>query len=311
MLTIATRGSKLALWQAGYVKARLLAAYSFIERVDLLILKTKGDKILDVPLAKVGGKGLFVKEIEEALLDGRADFAVHSMKDVPMDLPEGLVLGAVLEREDPRDMFLSVRHASLGALPPGARVGTSSLRRQAQLLAARPDLEITSLRGNVDTRLNKLKDGEFEAIIMAAAGINRLGLDAPYMLTLPETTFLPAAGQGALGLEYCASRLDVHELLALFDHEETHLCVAAERGFLASLGGGCQTPIAAHATIGDGMLSLEGLLMDTCGQRAIRRTMREKAPAGAAKARAMGGVLASNVTTSGGDALLEELFAQS
>ncbi|SBV96116.1 hydroxymethylbilane synthase [uncultured delta proteobacterium] len=308
-LVIATRGSKLALWQAEHVKALILAARPEVPAVSLLVLKTKGDKILDVPLAKVGGKGLFVKEIEEALLDGRADLAVHSMKDMPMELPPELTLGAIMEREDPRDIFLSVRHASLDALPKGARVGTSSLRRAAQLLALRPDLEIIPLRGNVDTRLAKLTAGEFDAIIMAAAGMKRLGLAAPHMEELPETVLLPAAGQGALGVEYRKDRRDLAEALAFLDHEKTHACVMAERGYLAGLDGGCQAPMAAHAVIRGGTLTLETLLCDLTGKRMFRETAELDASLGGDAAYRAGRKLAETVKRSGGESLLAEIFA--
>ena len=308
-LTIATRGSRLALWQAEHIKALLEKRHQI--RVELLILKTKGDIILDVPLSKVGGKGLFVKEIEEALLDDRADLAVHSMKDVPMKLPEGLVLGATPEREDPADLLLSMRYASLAALPKGGRVGTSSLRRQAQLLALRSDLEVLSLRGNVDTRIRKLGDGEFDAIIMAAAGMKRLGITLPHMVPLD---FLPAAGQGALGIEFKAERTDVADLLAFLNHPETFVRVEAERAFLAGLEGGCQVPIAAHARLskysGSGALVpgaeliLEGLVADIRGRTIIRRTLRGE-PAGA---RALGQTLAGEVKDAGGAAILYELY---
>lgn len=204
-LVIATRGSRLALWQANHVKDSLEAVHPGLA-VELNIIKTKGDIILDVPLAKVGGKGLFVKEIEEALLSGAADIAVHSMKDVPMELPEGLILGIVPEREDPTDLFLSVDYDSLENLPAGAVVGTSSLRRQAQVLAQRPDLEVVSLRGNVDTRLRKLTEGQFAAIIMATAGMKRLGLSVPKECPLAPPAFIPAVGQGALGIEFREDR---------------------------------------------------------------------------------------------------------
>lgn len=308
-LTIATRGSKLALWQAEHVKERVLACNPDITSVSLLVLKTKGDKILDVPLAKVGGKGLFVKEIEEALLDGRADLAVHSMKDMPMELPPELTLGVIMEREDARDMFLSMRYENLGALPPGARVGTSSLRRQAQLLAARPDIVIASLRGNVDTRLGKLAAGEFDAIIMAAAGMKRLGLSAPHMAELPETILLPAAGQGALGLEYRRDRLDVAAAIAKLDHPETHTRVMAERGFLAGLNGGCQAPMAAHATITGNTLGLDALLCGLDGQRRYSETATMDAALGPQAAYSLGLSLAEKVKASGGEGLLAEIFA--
>ena len=302
-LIIATRGSRLALWQAEHIKA-LVEKHSG-RAVELLVLKTKGDIILDVPLAKVGGKGLFVKEIEEALLDGRADFAVHSMKDVPMDLPEGLILGAVPEREDPADLFLSARYANLDALPQGARVGTSSLRRQAQILAVRPDLEIVSLRGNVDTRLKKLLEGQFDAIIMASAGMNRLGLSAPHTARLAPPAFLPACGQGALGIEYRQDRHDLRDLLAFLNHRPTAVCVEAERGFLAGLEGGCQVPIAGFAMLVDDLLTLEGLVADPRGGRMIRRTRAGRADT----ARELGLALAEEVKQAGGAALLRELYA--
>ena len=305
-LIIATRGSKLALWQAKHVKERVLAACPDINEISLLVLKTRGDKILDVPLAKVGGKGLFVKEIEEALLDGRADLAVHSMKDMPMDLPSGLTLGVITEREDPRDMFLSMCYPNLEALPQNGRVGTSSLRRQAQLFAFRPDLTIVPLRGNVDTRLGKLAAGEFDAIIMATAGMKRLGLHAPHMVPLPETLLLPAAGQGALGLEFRTDRSDIAAILAPLNHEETHLCVMAERGFLAGLDGGCQAPMAAHATVRNGTLTMETLLCDPKGIRSFRETGNMNATLGVDAAFRLGRQLAETVILSGGGPLLAE-----
>ena len=310
-LTIATRGSKLALWQAEYVKSRILRVAPQIEDISLLVLKTKGDKILDVPLAKIGGKGLFVKEIEEALLDGRADLAVHSMKDVPMDLPEHLTLGVILEREDARDMFLSVRYAGLSELPRGARIGTSSLRRSAQIVKMRPDVAIVPLRGNVDTRLSKLEAGEFDAIIMAAAGMKRLGLKAPFMKELNASQMLPAAGQGALGLEYREDRPEIAGILAPLDHEVTHLCVAAERGFLTGLEGGCQTPIGAHATVTGGTLTLHGMLCSLTGDRCIADCAAMEAGLGIKTARGLGLGLAEKIRTSGGNALLGQLLAAS
>lgn len=306
-LTIATRGSKLALWQANHIKDLLSARRRDLE-VELLVLKTKGDIILDVPLAKVGGKGLFVKEIEEALLDGRADLAVHSMKDVPMELPEGLVLGVVPERENPADILLSVDYSSIEELPPGSLVGTSSLRRQAQLLSLRPDLQVASLRGNVETRLRKLTEGQFSAIIMAAAGMKRLGLHAPKEQILPAERFLPACGQGALGIEYAAARRDVAELLAFLNHPASLVRVTAERAFLAALEGGCQTPIAAHAALQvDGSLGLDGLVADLTGARIIRKQRRARAQTPEAAAR-LGRGLAEEVKKAGGAEILKELY---
>lgn len=306
-LTIATRGSKLALWQARHIKTLLEERHPV--QVELLVLKTKGDIILDVPLAKVGGKGLFVKEIEEALLDGRADIAVHSMKDVPMELPEGLILGVVPLRENPADLLLSARWPNLAALPHRARVGTSSLRRQAQLLRIRQDLDIVSLRGNVDTRLRKLMDGEFDAIVMAAAGMNRLGLTAPFMSALTPPDFLPACGQGALGLEFRQDRADIKKYLHFLNHQDTHDCVLAERAFLAGLEGGCQVPIAAFATLSGAdasLLTLEGLVADTRGARVIRQSMT----ASRTQASALGLNLAEAVKAAGGAALLHELYEE-
>ena len=308
-LTIATRGSKLALWQAEHVRERILAATPDVAAVSLLVLKTKGDKILDMPLAKIGGKGLFVKEIEEALLDGRADLAVHSVKDMPMQLPPELTLGVIMEREDSRDMLLSSRYATLDELPPGARVGTSSLRRQAQLLMLRPDLTIVPLRGNVDTRLVKLLTGEFDAIIMATAGMNRLALFAPHMTILPETALLPAAGQGALGVEYRKDRPNVAQRLAFLNHGDTQLCVLAERGFLAGLNGGCQTPMAAHATIQNGVLTLNALLCSPEGKRAFHETATIAASCNQDEAHCLGLALAEKIKQAGGGSLLQEIFA--
>lgn len=324
-LIIATRGSRLALWQAHHVRDRLRAADPQRD-IELLVLKTRGDIILDVPLAKVGGKGLFVKEIEEALLDGRADLAVHSMKDVPMSLPEGLTLGAVLEREDPDDLFLSHHFASLDALPAGARVGTSSLRRQAQVLALRPDLQVLMLRGNVDTRLGKLAQGQYEAIIMASSGIRRLELTLPFEERLAPPRFLPACGQGALGVEFRDDRADLHALCAFLDHEDTRLCVEAERGFLAGLNGGCQTPIAGHAVRGPEGLVLQGLVGAVDGSRLLRHQIAIELPlcttpdatrtnaatpaTARAAAREGGLTLARELLARGGDALLCELLAE-
>ena len=269
-LTIATRGSKLALWQAEYVRKRIVERRPDLT-VDILVLKTRGDIILDVPLAKVGGKGLFVKEIEEALLDGRADMAVHSMKDVPMQLPDGLVIGIIPQRAAPYDLFVSNRHPDLESLPRGATVGTSSLRRQAQLLALRPDIIVHSLRGNVDTRIRKLNEGQFAAIIMAAAGLLRLGIHTPHMAALAPPDFLPAAGQGALGIEFANSRTDIHDLLQFMEDTPTRTCVEAERGFLAGLDGGCQVPIAAHARMTDeNSFILDGLVASPDGKQVIR-----------------------------------------
>jgi hydroxymethylbilane synthase len=268
-VTIATRGSKLALWQAEWVRAELIKLNPSLE-VELLKIKTTGDKITDVPLAQVGGKGLFVKEIEEAMLRGEADLAVHSMKDVPTDLPAGLHLGAILVREDPRDAFISRKAASFKGLPEGATIGTSSLRRSSQLKALRPDLRIVSLRGNLDTRLRKLDEGQFDAIILASAGVKRLGFQGRITEVLETEVSLPAIGQGAVGIECRVEDAFINGLIRPLDHEETSICVRAERAFLKKLEGGCQVPIAAHARLGGGKLRMEGLVGSVSGDRIIK-----------------------------------------
>ena len=305
-LVIATRGSQLALWQAEHVKSRLLALDPELS-IDLSIIKTRGDIIQDVPLAKVGGKGLFVKEIEEALLENRADLAVHSIKDVPMELPEGLILGCIPKREAPTDCMLSCHYADLAALPQGACVGTSSLRRQAQLLALRPDLRIESLRGNVDTRLRKLHDGVYDAIILASAGMNRLGLSAPFMHALDPQTFLPAVGQGAIGIECREDDYELFTLLAELEDTPTRVCVEAERGFLAGLEGGCQVPIAGHARLeSDESFVLEGLVAEVDGSLILREAQQGHT----SKARQVGLELADKLLARGGRAILEKLYHQ-
>lgn len=312
-IVIATRGSALALWQANHIKALLLERYPDLH-VELLILKTRGDVILDVPLAKVGGKGVFVKEIEDALLCGRADLAVHSMKDVPMVLPEGLILGAVPQREVKGDLFLSERYDDLAALPPGATLGTSSLRRQAQVLAMRPDINVTMLRGNVETRLRKMREGQYDAIILACAGVKRLGLSASREAGLTAPDFLPAVGQGALGVEMRADREDLRELTAFLEHMPTRICVEAERGFLAGLDGGCQVPIAADAQLKDGKLSLEGLVAEPDGSVILRRTLQRHIDGNSehavAQAEEMGKKLADELLEAGARAILERLYAE-
>ncbi len=242
-IVIATRESRLALWQARHVQILLQARFGW--QVDLLGMTTQGDQILDRSLSKVGGKGLFVKELETALDDGRADLAVHSLKDVPMDLPPGFALACVLEREDPRDAFVSPRFESLAALPSGARVGTSSLRRLVLLRAMRPDLLIVPLRGNLDTRLRKLDDGDYDAIVLAAAGLKRLDLESRIRMTFEPEDMLPAAGQGALGIEVRAGRSDLLKVLAPMSHQPTLLAVTAERSVSRAMGGSCSMPLAA------------------------------------------------------------------
>jgi hydroxymethylbilane synthase len=256
-VVIATRESRLALWQAEHVKALLEQHLGW--RVDLLGMTTQGDQILDRSLSKVGGKGLFVKELETALADGRADLAVHSLKDVPMDLPEGFALACVMEREDPRDAFVSNQFSSLADLPAGAVVGTSSLRRQVLIKALRPDLKIMPLRGNLDTRLRKLDEGHYQAIVLAAAGLKRLGLGARIRAVFEETDMLPAAGQGALGIEVRADRQDMLDGLATLAHMPTWLSVTAERAVSRAMGGSCSMPLAAftRGAAEGGVLRLE------------------------------------------------------
>jgi hydroxymethylbilane synthase len=300
-LVVATRGSALALWQANHVKARLEAAEPGLS-VELLVLKTKGDKILDVPLAQVGGKGLFVKEIEEALLDGRAQLAVHSMKDVPAALAPGCVLAAIPAREDARDVIVSRSGAGLADLPPGAHVGTSSVRRVCQLLAKRPDLRLSPLRGNVDTRLRKLDAGEYDAIVLAAAGLLRLGHGDRISQRIDLDVSLPAIGQGALGLETCADDAPSQtRVRAALHHEATAVCVRAERAFLIRLGGGCETPIAGHATlVAPDRLRMVGLVGAPDGQR----LWRETGEAALADAEALGRELADRVLAAGAGVVL-------
>jgi hydroxymethylbilane synthase len=264
-LRIATRNSPLAMWQAENVKARLESLHPGLQ-VELIGFTTRGDKILDTPLARIGGKGLFVKELEQAMLDGRADIAVHSMKDVPMEFPEGLELGVICEREDPRDALVAATISSIDDLPEGCRVGTSSLRRQSQLLHRRPDLEVISLRGNVQTRLKKLDQGDYDAIILAAAGLIRLGLEDRIQQAIPDSWLLPAAGQGAMGIELRADDNKVVELLQPLEHRETSLCVRAERAMNRHLQGGCQVPIAGFAEIENEQISMRGLVGSLNGE---------------------------------------------
>ena len=302
-LVIATRGSQLALWQAHHVRDCLLGLEPGLE-IELKIIKTRGDKILDVPLAQVGGKGLFVKEIEEALLDGTADLAVHSIKDVPMVLPDSLVLGCVPKREVYTDCLCSEKYTSLDELPRGARVGTSSLRRQSQLLAMRPDLEVLNLRGNVDTRLRKLREGQFDAILLASAGLVRLGLKATHMTPLDPASFVPAVGQGALGIECRSADERVLGLVKKLEDYETRVCVEAERGFLTGLDGGCQVPIGAHAVLSGETVSLDGLVAEVDGSRIFR----DQLSGPASEARDIGLKLAETLKAAGAGEILERLY---
>ena len=302
-LKIATRQSPLALWQAEHIRARLEALHAGLN-VELVTFVTQGDKILDTPLAKIGGKGLFVKELEAALLDGRADLAVHSMKDVPMALPEGLSLAVICEREDPLDAFVSNTYASFQDLPQGAKVGTSSLRRKCQILKARPDLEIIDLRGNVGTRLSKLDAGQYDAIILASAGLKRLGLSERIRHTLAPEVSLPAVGQGALGLECRTNDQAVLELILPLMDDETNVCVRAERAFNAYLEGGCQVPIAGYATLKDGQLSMEGRVGSVDGQTLLSAQLS----AAPEQAEQLGEQLAQNLLAQGAGELLKALY---
>ncbi|MBF0178208.1 MAG: hydroxymethylbilane synthase [Magnetococcales bacterium] len=302
LLRIGTRGSALALWQARLVRDRILAHRPALT-VELVSIKTTGDKILDVPLAKVGGKGLFVKELEEALLDGRADLAVHSMKDVPARFPPGLTLGSILERADPRDVVLSVHHAGLAMLPQKARVGSSSLRRCSQLLALRPDLNVLPLRGNINTRIEKMVAGEYDAIILAAAGVERLQMTRYVVEYLDSERMVSAIGQGAIGMEMRDDDPHVATLLEPLNHLPTQLCVRAERAFLATLEGGCQVPIGGHARLDGQTLTLEGIVAGVTGSPMIRGRRQGSAT----DPEALGVALAQELLGRGARKILQEL----
>jgi hydroxymethylbilane synthase len=295
-LVIATRESRLALWQAEHVKALLEQRG---HAVSLLGMTTRGDQILDRSLSKVGGKGLFVKELEVALEEGRADLAVHSLKDVPMDLPAGFSLACVMEREDPRDAFVSNKAASLDELPQGAVVGTSSLRRVVLLRSIRPDLRIEPLRGNLDTRLRKLDDGQYDAIVLAAAGLKRLGLSSRIRTIFEPEQMLPAAGQGALGIEVRAERKDLAAALEPLSHHATWMAVAAEREVSRSLGGSCSMPLAAYASYSGEYLQLRAALGDPEGSATLLRAQSAAAVADLAQAQALGAEVAARLRAAG------------
>jgi hydroxymethylbilane synthase len=305
LVRIATRKSALALWQANFVKAELEAAHPGLQ-VELVPMSTQGDKILDTPLAKIGGKGLFVKELETAMLEGRADIAVHSMKDVPVDFPEGLMLHTICQREDPRDAFVSNTYQQLADLPHGAVVGTSSLRRQCQIKAMRPDLQIKDLRGNVNTRLAKLDAGEFDAIILASAGLIRLGFEARIASFLEVGTSLPANGQGAVGIECRSDDLVVQQLLAPLEHKETRICVLAERAMNRKLQGGCQVPIGAFAVLQHNELWLRGLVGQLDGSEILRSEIKGEAT----QAEQLGTQLAEQLLVLGADRILDAVYRQ-
>jgi len=301
-ITIATRESALAMWQAHHIRQQLQALYPQIE-IKILGMTTTGDQILDKTLSKIGGKGLFVKELEQAMQEGRADIAVHSLKDVPMVMPEGFVLAAIGEREDPRDAFVSNQFKKLEDLPPGSVVGTSSLRRQCQIQARFPTLKIESLRGNVQTRLRKLDEGQYFAIILAAAGLKRLGLGERITSLLPTEQSLPAVGQGAIGIECRAGRDDLIALLAPLNHPDTAACVTAERAMSRALAGSCQVPLGGFAEIAAGVLRLRGFVSSVDGVRVVRAEVSGQ-PGDAER---IGTELAQVLIGMGADKILAEL----
>ena len=301
-IIIGTRSSKLALWQADYVAARLREAYPELT-VEKRLMTTKGDKILDAPLAKIGGKGLFTKELEQAMLAGEIDLAVHSLKDMPTEVPEGLAIAAITKRADPGDAFVSNRYASLAALPAGAAIGTSSLRRRAQLLHARPDLTIRDLRGNVNTRLAKLDAGEYDAAVLAVAGLKRLGFAARIREVLPQQLLLPAVGQGALAIETRAEDKAVRERVAFLADAGTTACAHAERAFLARVEGGCQVPVGVYAQPAAAGIAVEAVIASLDGARLYR----DRVEGAAADAAALGTELADRLLAAGGLDVLHEL----
>lgn len=304
-IRIGTRASQLALWQANWVKSELEKKYPGME-VTLTKIKTIGDKILDVPLAQVGGKGLFVKEIEEAMLRGEIDIAVHSMKDVPTEFPEGLGLHCITEREDPRDAVIS-RNVTFADLPQGARIGTSALRRQAQLLKVRPDLQMCIIRGNVETRIRKLTDDKLDAVILAAAGLKRLGFTEQVAEYLDTELSIPAIGQGALGIECRLADPVITETIDFFNHADTSHAVRAERALLKRCEGGCQVPIAAHGTVSDGQLRLVGFIAAVDGSRSVRGEISGPVT----ECEQLGIRLADQLLADGGKAILEEVYQRS
>jgi hydroxymethylbilane synthase len=300
-LRIGSRGSQLALWQANHISALLRERG---HQVEIEIIKTTGDKITDVALAKVGTKGMFTKEIEEALAAGRVDLAVHSLKDLPTEIPPDFEIAAITQRENPRDVLVSKKHASIKELPQRARVGTSSLRRQAQLKALRPDLEIYPLRGNVDTRLRKLEAGDYEAIILAAAGVNRLGLTALVKQVIPAEIMCPAAGQGALGIEIRKGDEAIRQHLSFLDDSAARQTTTAERALLNKLGGGCQVPIGAFAELRAKEIHLEGVVAHPDGSLVLRESRDGNDP------ELLGNEVGESLLSRGGDAILQEVYGQ-
>ena len=302
-ITIGTRASKLALWQASYVAEAIKKEHpSYC--VELCELTTKGDRILDAPLAKIGGKGLFTKELEQAMLDGAVDLAVHSLKDMPTEVPDGLVIGAITTRLDPGDAFVSAHYAAVEDLPIGARVGTSSLRRRAQLLAVRPDLTICDLRGNVNTRLAKLDAGEFDAIVLAAAGLKRLGFERRIRSILPRSVMLPAVGQGALAIECRAGDVAILSTIAFLRDAGMTTAAQAERAFLRRVEGGCQIPVGVYAEVdADGQISIDAMIASVDGQRICR----SDAHGAGEQAEVLGTALAEELLDAGGREILKEI----
>jgi hydroxymethylbilane synthase len=304
ILRIATRKSPLALWQAEHVRQGLLASHPGLQ-VELVTMTTQGDKILDTPLAKVGGKGLFVKELEQGMLEGRADIAVHSMKDVPVELPEGLILGAILTREDPRDAFVSNRYKTLDELPQGARVGSSSLRRQCQLRVQRPDLQVIDLRGNVNTRLQKLDAGDYDAILLACAGLRRLGMEERIATPLTPENFVPAIGQGAIGIECRADDARVLNLIQPLHDRKTAIRVQAERALNAGLQGGCQVPIGGYADYDHGVIVLRAIVGRPDGSELVQGVISGRPE----DAEELGQVLADDLLSRGAREILAAVYA--
>jgi hydroxymethylbilane synthase len=303
ILRIGTRASKLALAQAQWVRERISAEYPDLE-VQLVTVRTQGDRVRDRPLSTIGGKGLFVKEIEEALQRKDIDIAVHSLKDVPAELPDDLFIGAIPEREDPYDVLISKNNASLEELPKGSRIGTSSLRRAAQLLHHRPDLEIVPIRGNVDTRIRKLHSLDMHAIIVAAAGLKRMGLAGHITHVLPANLMLPAIGQGALGLELRYDDQHTRNMVTLLDHYPTRVVVEAERAFLGELKGGCQLPVAGFGQIANGTLHLDGMVADVGGKNVVRESVRGPTE----EAQTLGVALARKLLDAGARGILEDIY---
>jgi hydroxymethylbilane synthase len=304
-LLIATRKSPLALWQANHVRDALMACDPGLN-VELVTMTTQGDKILDTPLAKVGGKGLFVKELELGILEGRADLAVHSMKDVPVEFPEGLGLASIMQREDPRDALISNDFSSMDAIPEGARIGTSSLRRQCQLRARRPDLEVLDLRGNVNTRLAKLDAGDYDAILLAAAGVKRMGWEDRITELLPPEQFLPAIGQGAIGIEIRLGDERVNRVVSALNDEQTATRLRAERALNERLQGGCQVPIAGYSEISDGVILLRALVGRPDGTGLVQGVISGKPE----NAEELGQVLADDLLSRGAREILAEVYAE-